>query len=342
MNYIIWGANLSGGFLRADVEQERDNSFTYNQKLVELAEKKGINAILYATRYLGAIGGSESEQGQLDPLTLMAALIPSTQNIHFISAVLPGFISPVTLAKMGATLDIISNGRFHINLVSGWFKEEQEIFGIEWIDHKERYARSKEYLEVLKGLWTQESFSYKGNYYQLKDAHLSPKPVQKPYPAIYQGGNSLPAQTMAAEHSDIYFMNGALKEELYQQITVVKELAKKQGRELTYAVNAFVIARQTEKEAYEEYQWILDRADEVAIKKFQERTESQGMWKNAKELGDFVANNEGFRTGLIGSYETVTKKINELKLLGVDHVLLTFRKPLEELPIFFEKVVRKI
>ena len=73
MNYIIWGANLSGGFLRADVEQERDNSFTYNQKLVELAEKKGINAILYATRYLGAIGGSESEQGQLDPLTLMAA-----------------------------------------------------------------------------------------------------------------------------------------------------------------------------------------------------------------------------------------------------------------------------
>lgn len=341
MQFVIWGANLTGGYLRANVEQTREGSYEYNKQLVCLAEKLQVDSILYPIRYVGNIGGNTGNSGQLDPLSIISALAAESKHIHLIAAVLPGFIHPATLAKISSTIDIISNGRFHINLVSGWFKEEQEMFGIEWIKHDERYKRSSEYLEVLKGLWTEEQFTYQGKFYQVKDARLTPKPIQKPYPAIYQGGNSQEAQDMAGRLSDYYFMNGAPIDELKEQIQYVTSIAEKHSRNIKFAVNAFVIARETSIEAQEEYEYIIERADEKVIQQFKNRKETKGMWKNSSSVSDFVANNEGFRTGLIGSYEEVAQKIQQLQEIGIDKILLTFRKPLEELPIFYEKVVSK-
>ena len=339
MQFVLWGANLTGGYLRANVEQTREGSYEYNKQLVRLAEELQVESMLFPIRYVGNIGGNAKSSGQLDPLSIISALAAETKQIHLIAAVLPGFIHPATLAKMSSTIDIISNGRFHINLVSGWFKEEQEMFGIEWIKHDERYKRSSEYLEVVKGLWTEEQFTYQGNFYQVKEARLTPKPIQKPYPAIYQGGNSQEAQEMAGRLSDYYFMNGAPIDELKEQIQYVTSIAKQHSRSIKFAVNAFVIARETSKQAHEEYDYIIDRADDTAINQFQNRKETKGMWKNASSISDFVANNEGFRTGLIGSYEEIAQKIQQLQEIGIDKILLTFRKPLEELPVFYQKVV---
>lgn len=343
MKFSIWGANLSGGFLRSKIEQSTDGSIEYNRQLVQVADQLRVDSILFPVRYVGNIGGNRSaNSGQLDPLSVVAALAAETSSIHFIAAVLPAFIHPATLAKIGATIDIISNGRFHINLVSGWFKEEQEMFGLEWIKHEERYRRSTEYLEVLKGLWTSDNFSYEGKYYQIKNATLTPKPIQKPYPAIYQGGNSKESQEMAGRLSDYYFMNGAPIEELEEQIKSVSEIAAKYGRQVKFAVNAFVIARETTSEALKEYQMIIDHADDAAITLLKKRRETKGMWKNATTISDFIANNEGFRTGLIGSYEEVARKIIDLESIGIDKILLTFRNPLQELPEFYENVIPQL
>ncbi|QOK29885.1 LLM class flavin-dependent oxidoreductase (plasmid) [Cytobacillus oceanisediminis] len=342
MKFSIWGANLAGGFLRSRIDQCTDGSLEYNRKLVHLAEELDIDSILFPTRYTGTIGGNATDEGQLDPISVITALASETKKIHFIAAVLPGFIHPSTLAKISSTIDVISNGRFHINLVSGWFKEEQEMFGIEWIKHDERYKRSSEYLEVLKGLWTSDGFSFRGNYYHIKNASLSPKPVQKPYPAIYQGGNSKDAQEMAGRFSDFYFMNGAPIEELKEQILSVSSVAEKYGRDIKFAVNAFVIARENTTIAYDEYQNIINHADDIAISQFNNKKETLGMWRNATSISDLIANNEGFRTGLIGSYEDVAKKIDQLKQIGVHKVLLTFRHPLKELPNFYTNVVPQL
>lgn len=343
MEFIIWGSNLAGGFLRSSIEQNTEGSFEYNKTLIKLAEKLDINAVLFPIRYIGNIGGNGSaEEGQLDALTIATALLAETKNIHLIAAVLPGFIHPATLAKIGSTIDVISNGRFHINLVSGWFKKEQETFGIEWINHEDRYRRSTEYLEVLKGLWSQDNFSYEGDFYTIKNATLTPKPIQKPYPSIYQGGNSKDAQVMAGVHSDVYFMNGAPIVELQKQIENVNEIAKRKGRTIKFAVNAFVIARKTTEEASREFQSIIDHADEEAIQQFRNRKETLGMWKNATQLSDFVANNEGFRTGLIGSYDEVIAKLQELSSVGIEKVLITFKEPLKELPEFHKHISTKL
>lgn len=343
MKFAIWGSNISGGFLRSRVDQDTDGSFTYNLRLTQLADQLGIDFILFPTRYKGGLGGSNVSGGQLDPLAIVGPLAMVTERIHFISAVLPSFVPPVTLAKIGATLDHVSNGRWHMNLVSGWFQDEQEMFGIPWINHTERYQRSEEYLQIVKGLWQNDEFSFRGNYYEIKGGRMQPSPIQKPYPAIFQGGNSEEAQEMAGRQSDWYFMNGAPLEQLKQQMERVSAVAKKHHRRVRFAVNAFVIARETEKEAVKEYDDIVEHADLTAIRNFQHYAKgATGMWSQSASISDFVANNEGFRTGLIGSYQQVREKMEQLKQAGIDLVLMAFRFPLDELRPFQENVIKKI
>lgn len=343
IQFATWGSNISGGFLRSTIDQETRWDFDYNLQLTTLADRLDFYAMLFPTRYVGRIGGNEEENGQLDPLTTVAALARATQHVHLISAVLPAFVPPVLLAKIGATIDQISNGRWHPNIVSGWFQEEQERYGIDWIEHANRYNRSSEYIEVLKGLWGKEEFTYEGQFYQIPKGKLKPAPLQSPHPAIFQGGNSQEAREMAGRLSDWYFMNGAPVEELKEQIQDVKAIARRHGRNLRFAVNAFIIARPTEEEAQVEYQQIVDKANLAAITDLQNRIkETKGMWSHSTTLSDFVANNEGFRTGLIGSYEQVTDKIKILEEAGIDLVLLTFRHPLQELVPFHDHVQKKL
>lgn len=339
MKFATWATSTSGGFLRSNVSQNAKWDVEYNLKLAQKAEEEGFYAILFPTRYLGADTKSENIDGQLDPISLASAISIKTEKLHLITAVLPGFIHPTVLAKIGSTLDHISQGRWHVNIVSGWFKEEQEKLGIPWIDHKDRYKRSEEYIEVLKGLWQQQNFEFEGEFYSIKKGNLLPFPVQKPYPPIFQGGNSRQAQELAGKVSDWYFMNGASIEELVIQMDSVTEIANQYNRKVRFAVNAFIIAKETEQEALKEYEHILANTDQKVIEQFKEKAkEAKGMWQKKDDIVSFVANNEGFKTGLIGSYEQIAKKINDLEEAGIELILLSFRYPLEELELFGKKV----
>lgn len=339
MRYATWGCNISGGFLRSTASQETRGSYEFNLQLARIADELDYYAILLPVRFVGQLGGHSGGDGQLDPLSTAAGLAAATKNVRLISAVLPGFVPPATLAKIGSTIDHISRGRWHVNLVSGWFREEQEMFGVPWIDHDRRYQRSEEYLQVLKGLWQEAPFSFEGDFYQIKNAAMSPRPYQQPYPPIFQGGNSREAQEMAGKHADWYFMNGAPLPELEEQMRNIADIARQHGRQVRFAVNAFVIFAETDEEARAEFQEIVDLANTEAIEQFRRRAkEAKGMWSRSSDVSDFVANNEGFRTGLIGSYATVARKIAELEAAGIELVLLTFRYPLEQLKVFHSKV----
>ena len=130
----------------------------------------------------------------------------------------PRLLAPGRDGEDGGTIDHVSNGRFALNVVSGWFKREFHAYGEPWLDHDERYRRAEEFIEVLKGLWTQETFTYRGDFYRIHDAWLAPRPIAQPHPAIYQGGNSTAAREMAARHADWYFMNGNGLDAVREQI----------------------------------------------------------------------------------------------------------------------------
>ena len=273
------------------------------------------------------------------------------------AALLPGPWNPAVAAKQIASIDNYSKGRIAVNVVSGWFKLEFTSIGQWWLDHAERYRRSREFIACLKGIWTEDSFSFKGDFYQFHDYPLKPKPLSRPgrlYPEIFQGGNSIDARENAAAVSDYYFMNGNTLEGFQTQIADVKDRAKQHGREglVKFALNGFVIARETEEEAIRVLQEIQGKADKEAVEAFREQVQNAGastsnktgMWANSK-FEDLVQYNDGFKTKLIGTPEQIADRILLLKSLGVDILLVAFLHYDDEIQQFGEQVlplVRKL
>jgi len=225
-----------------------------------------------------------------------------------------------------------------VNIVSGWFKGEFTAIGQWWLEHAERYRRSREFIEALKGIWTagSEGFTYGGDFYQYRQYKLSPQPLKwegREHPEIFQGGNSDDARDNGAQVSDWYFMNGNDLEGFRSQISDVKARAKKVGREqhVRFAVNSFVILRNTEEEAIQVLKEIQGKADTEAVEAFRDAVQQagastgnkKGMWADSK-VEDLVQYNDGFKTKLIGTKEQIADRILLLKSLGVNLVLTAF------------------
>jgi len=120
--------------------------------------------------------------------TTLAALAASSTRIRICTLLLNNLLRPPSLlAKMGATLDVISNGRLELGIGAGWYEEECHSNGIRFPRPRERIHRLKEAIEIIMELWTKDTVSYAGKYYTLNDAALYPKPIQKPHPPIWTG-----------------------------------------------------------------------------------------------------------------------------------------------------------
>ncbi len=162
------------------VSKERDlqnASFDYTRQLTLLAEDIGFATVLLAEHTFNPF---DPAADQLDAWTTAAGLATITRHIELMPAVRPAFKHPVVVAKMAGSIDHMSGGRAALNLVSGWWQRECEMMGLPAMPHDERYQRSEEFLTILKGLWTQQHFSFGGRYYQLSDVTLAPLPVRQP------------------------------------------------------------------------------------------------------------------------------------------------------------------
>ncbi|WP_180034025.1 MULTISPECIES: dimethylsulfone monooxygenase SfnG [unclassified Acinetobacter] len=340
--FAYWVPNVSGGLVVSDIEQRTDWSYDYNVRLAQTAEKAGFDYALTQIRFTAGYNA----ENQHESVSFSHGILAKTERLKVIAAILPGPWKPALAAKQLATIDHLTNGRIAINVVSGWFRGEFDAIGEEWPEHDERYARSEEFIRSLKGVWTQNNFSFDGKYYQFQDYTLSPKPVQKPYIEIFQGGSSRAARDMASRVSDWYFTNGNTPKELKKQIDDIREKAKANNHSVKIGVNAFVIARDTEEEAQAVLREIVAKANVQAVKSFGEATreagaaskEGEGNWAKST-FEDLVQYNDGFRTNLIGTPEQIAERIIELKKVGVDLVLSGFLHFIEEVEYFGEKVL---
>ncbi|MDB2294097.1 dimethyl sulfone monooxygenase SfnG [Halorubrum ezzemoulense] len=351
--FAYWVPNISGGLVVSDWETETDWTYDYNLDLARTAEAVGFDYALAQARFFGSYGAEK----QLEALSIANALAAQTDELHIIGAVHPGLWEPGPLANFIATADRISDGRFSVNVVSGWFKGEFTGFGQPWLAHDERYARSTEFIEVLKALWTEDRARYDGRFYTVgKDidgfegAPMEPKPVQDPYPQVFQGGNSQAAREMAAKHADVLFINGGSLQEIRAVIEDVEEYAAESGTEPPrFAANAFVIQRDTESEAKAVLEGIIENATDEAIDAFKQQVkqagqstaEGDGMWSDS-EFEDLVQYNDGFKTGLIGTDKQIIERIRKLDAIGVDIVLAGFLDFEPELERFGETIIPAI
>jgi dimethylsulfone monooxygenase len=342
IRFGYWMPLGSGGFVISNIPQRTDWSLDYNAGLAQKAEELGFEYGLAPARFIASHGW----ELQQEAVTCTAVLAAQTKRLKLISAVHSGFWHPAMVAKMGATIDVYSKGRFAINILTGWFKDEFRAFGEPWLDHDERYRRSEEFIQVLKGLWTQDSLTFKGDFYRINEGWLKPRPISQPHPEIFQGGNSKAARRMAAKYSDWYFINGNSVEGAKEQIDEVRALAKAEGRTVKFGLNGFVIQRPTEREALEQLQAIIAGADPKIVQSFADQVkhagastaEKIGMWADS-DHANLVQPNDGFKTRLFGPPELIAERIRAYEAIGVDMILCAFLHFTDELPAFGREVI---
>jgi dimethylsulfone monooxygenase len=343
IKFAYWVPNVSGGLVISKIEQRTDWSYDYNVKLARLAENNGFEYALSQVRYMASYGA----EFQHESTTFSFALLLATQRLKVIAAIHPGLWHPGVLAKLVATQDLLSGGRAAVNVVSGWFKGEFTALGEPWLEHDERYRRSEEFIRVLRGAWTEDHFSFSGDFYRIHGYNLKPKPVSSPHPEIFQGGTSRGARDMAARVSDWYFCNGNTFEGIRAQGDDIRRKAADAGRRPPrIGMNGFIIARDTEEEAKKVLADIIANADAEAVNAFGDAVkqagkaspEGQGNWANST-FDDLVQYNDGFRPGLVGTPEQVAKRIVEYKAVGVDLLLGGFLHYLEDVEYFGKRVL---
>lgn len=329
---------IFGAWLRNVPDEGMDWSYDYNARVARLADRLGFETLLVAELNLNDIRGHDAPV--LEAWTTISALAAITDNIRLMAAIRPGFRLPAIVAKMSANIDHISRGRFELNLVSAWWKEEMEMYTGSWLDHTERYQRSAEFARVMKGVWGQPKFTYEGKFYQTKATVLSPAPVQKPWPPIWAGGESEEGREMIAAECDGYLMHGDSPEAIGGLIQDLKARRERLGgTALRFGMAAYIICRDTEAEARRVYERIIDvHADQKSYETYQAFVSGSKLRTNIS-LEDYSVSNRGLRPALVGTPEQIAERLEVYDRLGIDLILAQCSPMHEDVQIIGERLL---
>lgn len=338
MIYGYW-LPVFGGWLRNVEDEQMEASWNYVKRLALRSEETGYDLTLIAELFLNDIKGETAPS--LDAWSTAAALAAITQKIELMVAVRPTFHNPALLAKQAANIDHISNGRLSLNVVSSWWKDEAEKYGIIFEQHDNRYARTAEWLNVIDNVWKKDYYSFNGSYYKVNENVLQPKPLAKPRPKIYAGGESEAAKELISSSCDGYVMHGDSPEVIGNRIADMKRRREKKGLPpLIYGVAAYSIIRNTEQEVRKEIKRITDVKEGSSGYKNYQQWLAGTQLEQQLSLQDYSVSNRGLRAGLTGTPWQVQDRIEEFAAVGVDLFLLQSSPQIEEMERFSEYIIQ--
>jgi dimethylsulfone monooxygenase len=339
MRFGYW-LPVFGGWLRNVADERMEVSWAYVKRLAQRSEQIGFDVTLIAELNLNDIKGVEA--GSLDAWSTAAALAAVTERIELMVAVRPTFHLPALLAKQAANIDQISGGRLTLNVVSSWWADEARKYGVAFEQHDDRYARTSEWLDVLNGVWSGDHFSYSGKYYRVEDNVLEPKPVSKPRPCLYAGGESAAAKDLIAAKCDAYLMHGDPPERVGEKIADLRERRARHAglAPMKFGVAGYAIVRETEREAQDEVRRITDVKQSAAGYANYQQWLAGTQLEQQVSLEDYSVSNRGLRSGLVGTAEQVAERVAQFEAAGADLVLLQFSPQLEEMERFADTVIR--
>jgi FMNH2-dependent dimethyl sulfone monooxygenase len=339
MRFGYW-LPVFGGWLRNVADERMEASWAYVKRLAQRSEQIGFDVTLIAELNLNDIKGVEA--GSLDAWSTAAALAAVTERMELMVAVRPTFHLPALLAKQAANIDQISGGRLTLNVVSSWWADEARKYGVAFEQHDDRYARTSEWLDVLDGVWSRDHFSYSGKYYRVEDNVLEPKPVSKPRPCLYAGGESAAAKDLIAAKCDAYLMHGDPPERVGEKIADLRERRARHAGlvPMKFGVAGYAIVRETEREAQDEVRRITDVKQSAAGYANYQQWLAGTQLEQQVSLEDYSVSNRGLRSGLVGTAEQVAERVAQFEAAGADLVLLQFSPQLEEMERFADTVIR--
>jgi len=339
MRYGYW-LPVFGGWLRNVADENMQATWAYVKRLAQRSEELGFDVTLIAELNLNDIKGVEAPS--LDAWSTAAALAAVTERIELMVAVRPTFHLPALLAKQAANIDHISGGRLTLNVVSSWWADEARKYGVSFEQHDDRYARTGEWLDVLNGVWSQDHFSFSGKYYRVEDNVLEPKPISRPRPTLYAGGESPAAKELIAEKCDAYLMHGDPPERVREKIADLRERrARHNLPPPKFGVAGYAIVRETEREAQDELRRITDVHQFAAGYANYQQWLAGTQLEQRVSLEDYSVSNRGLRSGLVGTAEQVAERVAQFEAVGVDLLLLQFSPQFEEMERFSDTVIRR-
>jgi len=300
-----------GGWIRGIPVEEPKITTAYVLECVKEAENLGFDSVWVPDHFLNPI------KGELEPCieswTILTAAAAVTKRITVAHTTLcQSFRHPAILAKMAATLDEISEGRFIFSIGAGWYRREYEAYGLPWFRHDERIEQAEEQIKLIKLFWTQDKVNFQGKYYTVKDGIMLPKPYQKPRPQIWYGGESERSRQLVANEADVWLMNGGSPEDTLKKIEDMKPRLR--GREIGYSLPAIVSLGATDAEV-------------------------QQKLANKTKAPEATSLNKALQTTMIGSPATLKAQLKEYEKIGITALLLQFGSTLEEMREFARQVM---
>ena len=221
---------------------------------------------------------------------------------------------PALLAKMGATLDVLSDGRLELGIGAGWRRVEQVSYGLPWEESaKNRLQRLVETVEIVKGMWTQDVFSYAGRYYNIKDAICNPKPLQKPHPRIMLAGRGEKLLLNVAKYADAWNIDETTPAEYCEKLEKLRSLCSTTGTEFSHiekSLENFILITENKEEIMKVAEWSNWVAASI-----------QSEYDNKPVAGKLEEMKSKY---ILGSVKEVTNRIAEYVDAGVQHFMLYF------------------
>jgi alkanesulfonate monooxygenase len=270
-----------------------------------------------------------------------------TERLGFMIAHRPGFTAPTVAARQLATLDQLTGGRIAVHIITGGSDDELAKDG-DNLTKDERYARTDEYLDIVRQEWTSPSpFDYDGKYYQVRGAFGAVKPFQKPHLPVYFGGSSDAAIPVAGKHADIYALWGETQAQVRETVSRVSAAAAKWGRKPRFSLSLRPVLADTEEAAWRRAKRIEDRTRELREKAglktdghappnagaqrllaaaAQGSRVDKRLWTGVAALTGASGNS----TGLVGTPEQVADALLDYYDLGVTTFLIRGFDPLED------------
>ena len=298
--------------------------------------------VVRASEDAGFVGGlMPSFPHTDDPWAAAATLAAETRTYRFMVAFQPGFLHPVQAARMSATLQKLSGGRLVYNIISGGGGPQQLWWG-DATSHDDRYARTSEFLDALRGVWNGDGdFEHHGRFYDITNGGLPDELAGQPFPQIFFSGSSPAAIAAVGRHADYYLSWLEPYDALSEKFAAVRRASEAPPK---FAVRIDILARETEEEA-----WDVIRRGWAGVEKKAD-TEHGGDSVGVRRSQTFAAAGENFRDlevqphvwggfdrlrpgpafGLVGDYRQVADQLNELIDRGVGAFILAGVPHLEE------------
>jgi len=315
---IKFGSFIPQGFLGDLAGYAPKRGFEAIKNVALQCERLGFDSIWVYDHFITTPASNEP---CFESWTTLSALATLTKKLGLGQLVTcNSYRYPSVLAKMGATLDVISNGRLNLGIGAGWYKLEYDAYGIPYPKDSVRLAQLREAVQIIKKMWTEDEPSFHGQYYNIDKAISNPKPIQKPHPPILIGGEGKKVTLgIVAELADRCNFGGPITPQRYKEVLeVLGEHCRKVGRKID----------QIEKTLIADYTVIAKNGSVLneKIRKFKPKGVSKAQ---------FIEGN------LVGTPEEVISRIEEFIDIGVTYIMMRFPDMMKDEPLqlFADKVM---